>query len=309
MLSPSPESLSIFRAADFSADLLRDRSLSISVCVPVRNEADTLGPILDTLVGMRSDGLLDQVVVVDATSGDGSGAIAADRGAEVFDQSSLMASYGPAKGKGDAIWRSLAVLTGDIVCYFDGDLTSFTSGYVIGLAGALLYDSHLSFAKAAFSRPFRDKSGQTTGEGGRVTDAMARPMLELFYPPLCYFRQPLSGQIAASRKLLRSLPMSTGYGIDVGLLIDVYCRLGLSRMAAVDIGPLYNAHQTVDELESMSYQVGLAIVHRLEAGNRLADTAQTLYSIWDETTDETQQLDLAIETRPPFDAIRATPAQ
>jgi glucosyl-3-phosphoglycerate synthase len=219
-----------------------------------------------------------------------------------------MAGYGPVKGKGDAIWRSLAVLTGDIVCYFDGDLTSFASGYVIGLAGALLYDSDLSFVKAAFSRPFRDKSGQTTGEGGRVTDAMARPMLELFYPPLCHFRQPLSGQIAASRKLLTSLPVSTGYGIDIGLLIDVYCRLGLGGMAEVDIGPLYNAHQTLDELEPMSYQVGLAIVHRLEADKRLAPTERTLYSLWDETSDDTEQLDLAIETRPPFDSVSATPA-
>jgi glucosyl-3-phosphoglycerate synthase len=279
--------------------------LSVSVCIPVRNEASTVGPIVDTLIAMRADGLLDQVVVVDATSSDGSASIAARRGAEVFDQSSLLADYGPVKGKGDAIWRSLTVLTGDVLCFFDGDLTSFSPSYVLSLAGALLSDSRLSFVKAAFSRPFRNEDGETAGEGGRVTDALARPMLELFYPALCDFRQPLSGQFAASRKLLASLPMSTGYGIDIGLLIDVYRRVGLGGMGEVDIGQLYNAHQTLEELEPMSYQVGLAIVQRLEAEGRLANTERSSYTFWDSVSDESQRLDLAIETRPPLDSFAA----
>jgi glucosyl-3-phosphoglycerate synthase len=307
-MPPSPRSLPIFRAADLPARALRGRDHTVSVCVPVRDEAGTIGPIVETLAAMRADELLDQVVVVDAASTDGSAAIAASRGAEVFDQSSLMAEYGPVMGKGDAIWRSLSVLTGEILCFFDGDLAGFSPDYVNGLAGVLLSDTTISFAKAAFSRPFRDESGETTGEGGRVTDAMARPMLELFYPALCAFQQPLSGQFAASRELLASLPMSTGYGIDIGLLIDVHARIGLAGMAEVDIGVLYNAHQTLEELEPMSYQVGLALVERLESEGRFAPTERSLYELWAGETDDVEALDLAIETRPPFGTLGTTPA-
>jgi len=309
MSSSSPQEISVFNADNFPASILSARSQRVSVCIPVRNEASTIGPIVETLTALRSEGLLDQVVVVDAASGDNSGAIAASCGAEVFDQSSLMTAYGPVRGKGDAIWRSLEVLTGDIVCFFDGDLTSFTASYVLGLAGALVAHSDLAFAKATFSRPYRDEQGETTGEGGRVTEAMARPMLELFYPPLCAFHQPLSGQFAASRELLASLPISTGYGVDIGLLIDAYCRVDLRGMAEVDIGTLYNAHQTLEELEPMSYEVGLAVVQRLEAAGLMEKTDRGPYSFWNNASNDIQQLDLAVQTRPPFDSISTAPAR
>jgi glucosyl-3-phosphoglycerate synthase len=300
--------LATFHAADFPDGVLRGREATISVCIPVRNEAKTIGPIVETLVAMRADGLIDQVVVVDAST-DGSGTRARRGGAEVFDQSSLAANYGPVKGKGDAIWRSLAVLTGEVVCFFDGDLTSFSSDYVSGLAGVLVSNSSVSFAKAAFSRPFRNERGETAGEGGRVTEEMARPMLQLFYPELCSFQQPLSGQFAASRQLLTSLPMSTGYGIDIGLLIDVYRSVGLAGMAEINIGALYNAHQTLEELEPMSYQVGLAVAQRLESDGRLAHVDRSYYRSWDGVSDNAEPLDLAIETRPPFDTLAASPAR
>jgi glucosyl-3-phosphoglycerate synthase len=306
MLSPNQGSIATFSASDFSRGVLSDRNVTVSVCIPVRNEAETIGAIVALLVEMRTAGLIDQVVVVDAASTDDSASIAARHGADVFDQSALMAAWGPVKGKGDAIWRSLSVLTGDIACFFDGDLTSFSPEYVLGLAGGLVSNPHLSFLKAAFSRPFRDSSGDTSGEGGRVTEGMAEPMLDLFYPALTVFGQPLSGQFAISRPLLGSLPMSTGYGVDVGLLIDVYQRVGPGAMGEVDIGPLYNAHQTLGDLEPMAYQVGLAIVQRLETEGRLANTERAPYTHWDGVSDDSQQIDLAIETRPPFDSLAAT---
>jgi len=269
----------------------------------VLNEAATIGPIIDTLVAMHTDSLVDRVVVLDGSSTDGSAAIAASRGADVFDQSSLLAEYGPAEGKGDAIWRSLAVLTSDILCFFDGDLDSFSRSYVVGLVGALLTNPQIEFVKAAFSRPFRDERGQISGEAGRVTEEMARPMLELFYPDLCCFRQPLSGQFAISRELLASLPLSTGYGVDIGLLIDVYRSKGLRHMAEVDIGQLQNAHQSLAQLEPMSYQVGLAIVQRLESESRLAPSERSSYHFWDNVTGTSRQLDLDVITRPPFDSL------
>lgn len=292
-------------SAGARARALEQRTRTVSVCVPVRDEAPTIGPIVDTLVAMRDDRLLDQVVVVDAASADGSGALAAARGADVFDQSSLLAEYGPVLGKGDAIWRSLSVLDSDVLCFFDGDLATFSREYVVALAGELLSDERLSFVKAAFSRPFRDERGQTTGEGGRVTEAMARPLLELFYPALCDYRQPLSGQFAITRELLASLPISTGYGVDVGLLIDVFRRVGLDGMSQVDIGSLYNAHQTLQELEPMAYQVGLALMQRLEAEGRLTPTARAAYPVWGDGSHEPALLDLDVHTRPAFDSLAA----
>jgi glucosyl-3-phosphoglycerate synthase len=293
--------LQVFDEADFSEHLLRERTRSVSVCVPVLNEAATIGPIAETLTLMRDGGLLDQVVIVDGASTDESAEIAAACGAEVFDQSSLMSEYGPVKGKGDAIWRSLAVLTGDILCFFDGDLDSFSPAYVMGLAGAMLARPHLAFVKAAFSRPFRDGNGDTSGEGGRVTEEMAKPMLNLFYPELSCFRQPLSGQFAASRQLLSSLPISTGYGVDVGLLIDVHRSVGIDSMGEVHIGKLHNSHQTLMDLEPMAYQVSLAVLRRLEAEGRLSsESGQGPYILFDETTGDIRSLDLEIEDRPSF---------
>ncbi len=301
MSRADPELAPAFQASDFSESLLRARSRPVSVCIPVLNEAATIGAIVETLAAMRADGLIDQVVVLDAASTDGSRTIAAQGGAEVFDQSSLMAEHGPARGKGDAIWRSLAVLSGDLLCYFDGDLDGFSRSYVVGLLGALLTNPDVEFVKAAFSRPFRDERGRVAGEAGRVTEEMARPMLERFYPALCRFRQPLSGQFAVSRKLLGSLPLSTGYGVDVGLLIDVYRAVGIGRMAEVDIGRLQNAHQTLTQLEPMAYQVGLAVRQRLESEGRLAASEPSPGGPAGPYMD--------VIARPPFDAVRAPGAR
>lgn len=187
MSSADPELIATFRATDFSERLLHARTLSVSICVPVLNEAATIGPIVDTLIAMRTDGLVDRVVVLDGSSTDGSAAIAASRGADVFDQSSLLSEYGPARGKGDAIWRSLAVLTSDVLCFFDGDLDCFSRNYVVGLVGALLANPEVELVKAAFSRPFRDEGGRISGEAGRVTQEMAKPMLELSIPTCAVF--------------------------------------------------------------------------------------------------------------------------
>jgi glucosyl-3-phosphoglycerate synthase len=309
MRSTDSNLLRAFQASDFSEDLLRRRDRSVSVCIPVVDEAATIGPIAATLVTMREEGLLDQVVVVDGASTDESAEIAASRGAEVFDQSSLMCEYGPVKGKGDAIWRSLSVLSGDVLCFFDGDLEDFGRPYALGLVGAMLSHPDLAFVKAAFSRPYRDGSGATLGEGGRVTEETAKPMLELFYPALSSFRQPLSGQFAAARELLASLPISTGYGIDIGLLIDAYNAVGIESMAEVHIGQLRNAHQTLVDLEPMAYQVGLALVERLRDEGRFSSEApgRRPYPLFDEATDSVRLLDLEIERRPPFnDAISAS---
>lgn len=305
-MSDRHEGLARFEAAAFSERLLRGRSETVSVCVPVQDEAATIGAIVDILVQMRGDGLLDQVVVVDGASPDGSADIAARSGATVYDQASLLPEFGAVRGKGDAMWRALSVLDTDIVAFFDGDLEDFRRSYVVGLIGPLLERSDLVFVKAAFQRPFRAATGDLGNEGGRVTEGMAKPLLRLLYPDLTAFQQPLSGQIAARGNLLRSLPISTGYGVDVGLLIDVYRSVGLAGMAEVDIGVLLNAHQALTTLEPMSFQVALAVTERLRAEGRYSGETQPLYFLPDEEEiGGGQWLDLEIFERPPIVSLTA----
>jgi glucosyl-3-phosphoglycerate synthase len=139
-------------------------------------------------------------------------------------------------GKGDGVWRAQAVLTGELVCLLDGDLQRFTEDYALRLLAPLLEDPAVQFVKSTFRRPFHGLTDESLGEGGRVTQMAGRPLVGVFYPELAAFAQPLSGQIAIRRDLLASLPVSTGYAFDLGLLIDAYRAVGLDAIAQVDIG-------------------------------------------------------------------------
>lgn len=248
--------------------LAAERSAQISVCLPARNEARTIGPILEALLPLREAGVIDQLVVVDDSS-DGTDEIARRLGAEVHRQSSLMPEAGPVLGKGDAMWRSLSVLHGDLVCFLDADSEGVGPHYACGLLGPLITRPELSFVKGFYRRPFR--IGETTfpDGGGRVTELTARPILTLFYPELAGFEQPLAGEIAARRGLLERLPFVTGYGVDIALLIDACNEVGLEAMAQVDLDVRQNAHQPLRDLGPMAASVMHAVATRLERDGRL----------------------------------------
>jgi glucosyl-3-phosphoglycerate synthase len=229
--------------AEFSAErLAAARQCSVSVCLPARNEARTIGPILAELMPLRERGVLDQIVVVDRSS-DGTAEIAQALGAEVHSQDALMPELGPVLGKGDAMWRALPVLTGEVICFLDADSERFGAHFACGVLGPILCRPEIAFVKAFYRRPFR--IGETTmpDGGGRVTELTARPLLNLFYPDLAAVHQPLAGEIAARRELLERLPFATGYGVDIGLLIDAYAVAGLDAIAQVDLEVRQNAHQ------------------------------------------------------------------
>jgi len=255
---------------DFSpARLAAERTVSVSVCLPARNEAATIGGILDSLLGLRASGVIDQVVVVDDST-DGTGQIAHDRGAEVHIQEKLMAELGPVLGKGDAMWRSLPTLTGDVVCFVDADTERFGAHFVCGLIGPLLCrPDEIGFVKGFYRRPFKVGGLTLPDGGGRVTELTARPLLNLFYPDLAAVAQPLAGQIAARRDLLERLPFVTGYGVDIALLIDTYRSAGLDAIAQVDLAERQNAHQSLRELGPMAFSVLRALASRLEREDRL----------------------------------------
>jgi glucosyl-3-phosphoglycerate synthase len=251
-----------------AARLAAERECTVSVCLPARNEAATIGPILEALMPLIGAGVVDQVAVLDNSS-DATAAIARGLGAEVHDQEALAPELGPVLGKGDAMWRALRVLRGEVVCFLDADSEQFGAHYACGLLGPLLCRPDLAFVKGYYRRPFR--VGETTipDGGGRVTELCARPLLNLFYPDLAAVRQPLAGEVAARRELLERLPFVTGYGVEIAMLLDAYRTVGLEGIAQVDLDVRQNAHQPLRELGPMAYAVLHAVATRLEREGRL----------------------------------------
>jgi glucosyl-3-phosphoglycerate synthase len=267
-----------FRHGEFPTERLAERSgTTISVCLPARNEARTIGPILEQIEPLRARGIVDQVVVVD-NSTDGTGEIARKLGAEVHDQDKLWPEHGPVLGKGDAMWRSLRVLRGDVVCFLDADSEVFGEHYVRGLVGPLLCTPEISFVKGFYRRPFRQGETTLPDGGGRVTELTARPLLNMFYPELSAVVQPLAGEIAARRDVLERLPFVTGYGVDVALLIDAYTMLGLDAIAQVDLHVRQNAHQSLRDLGPMAFAVLQAVCSRLAREGRLSGPLPTTFT-------------------------------
>ena len=263
-----------FRAEDFSVeDLVAGKDRTVSVVLPTRDVAGTLGGVLDAIAPLERAGLVDEVLVVDAASTDGTAQLARARGARVVDESELMPACGPALGKGDAMWRGLSATTGELVAYVDTDTEDFTSAFVVGLLGPLIRHPELAFVKGAFRRPLRVGATVMPDEGGRVTELVARPYLNLHFPELAAFRQPLAGEIAAPRALLERLPFPVGYGVEVAMLIDVLRAVGLERMAQADLGTRQNRHQPLRELSAMALAVLAAAERRVHGEEALAAAA------------------------------------
>jgi glucosyl-3-phosphoglycerate synthase len=257
-----------------SERLAVERQATVSVVVPTRECAETIGPIARTLVGLQEAGVVDQVLVVDADSADGTGRIAAGEGAQVVSERTLLPRFGPPQGKGDAMWRALSVCTGDVVCYLDGDSGHFGEHFACGTLGPLLLEPGVRFAKAFYRRPFRDGGD---ADGGRVTELAARPLLRRFWPELADVRQPLAGETAATRDLLCRLPFSVGYAVETALLLDVHREVGLRGLAQVDLDVRQNRHQPLHALAPMADEVLAAVAVRLVREGRLqADPAASV---------------------------------
>lgn len=256
-----------FRCRDFSAlaDGARpDPRLTTTLILPTRNVATTIGSILQTVARLnKRSGLIDQVIVVDADSTDGTQQIARAWGAETYSENELMPDFGPAQGKGDAMWRALSVAHSDLVMYADTDTLDFGEHFIYGTLGPLLMVPEVKFSKAAYRRPFARGDQYVADGGGRVTELMAKPLLNFFYPELTGFVQPLAGEFAAYREVLCNVPFFTGYGVEIGLLIDVFEEVGLPAMAQVDLGTRQNRHQRLVDLTRMSSAVLRALARRI----------------------------------------------
>jgi glucosyl-3-phosphoglycerate synthase len=233
-------------------------------------------------------GVVDQVVVVDDST-DATAEIARSFGAEVHAQSDLHAGLGPVQGKGDAMWRALSVLWGDVVCFLDADSREFGPHYATALAGLVACDPSVAFVKGFYRRPFDAGAVIHEHGGGRVTELTARPLLAAFYPDLAHVRQPLAGEIAARRDLLVQLPFLCGYAVDVGLLIDAWRAVGLERLAQVDLDVRQNRHRPLHELGPMAAAVLGGVLHKARSDGLL-------------------DLVSGIVERPPMAGVAAAPA-
>jgi glucosyl-3-phosphoglycerate synthase len=243
----------------------KKKNLTISLCFPTLNEAQTIGKILDIVrKSIYEPGLVDEVVVIDSNSMDRTVSIVRSAGFRVLQHKDILSGRGSFKGKGDALWKSLAVLKGDIIIWCDSDIMNFKPRFIYGILGPLLIDDRISYVKGFYRRPLKIDSSYLKSEGGRVTELLVRPLLNLFYPALSKVFQPLSGEYAGRRKILESIPFSTGYGVEVGLLIEIYEKFGLEAIAQVNLQRRVHRNQPISALSKMSFVILQTIIEKLK---------------------------------------------
>jgi glucosyl-3-phosphoglycerate synthase len=235
----------------------RSMGLTVSVCLPARNEEATIGPICGMLRDeLVTAGAIDQVIVMDSRSTDSTAEIAQNEGADVYAVADVLTDVpGFDGGKGEALWKSLAVASGDIIVWADSDILNFTSGFVTGLIEPLLADDSLALVKGFYDRPLVQGEATMASGGARVTELAARPLLNLFYPELAGVIQPLSGEYAVRADAARAVPFLSGYASDIGLLIWFAEEYGMDRIAQVDLGTRLHRNQDIFALGRMAHQV------------------------------------------------------
>ena len=236
-------------------ELVETKAIRTTVCLPARNEAATVGGIVEAI---GAHPLVDEVVVVDDHSDDGTGDAAAAAGARVVRAAELLQEHGTGPGKGQALWKGVASSTGDVVAFCDADLRDFSPHFVTGLLGPFVRDADLGFLKAYYERP---SDGSPRG-GGRVTELVARPLLAMLFPELADVVQPLAGEFAARREVFEQLPFVDGYGVDIGLLIDAARLCGVQRLAQVDLGVRKHRNRPLEELGPMATIVAMTMLRR-----------------------------------------------
>ncbi|MBQ1089123.1 glucosyl-3-phosphoglycerate synthase [Streptomyces sp. B93] len=238
---------------------------TVSVVLPALNEEETVGDIVAVirrdLVERRP--LVDEIVVVDSGSTDRTAEVAAAAGATVVHRDEILPRIPTVPGKGEVLWRSLLATSGDIVCFIDADLKEFSADFVSGIVGPLLTDPDVDLVKGMYDRPLAG----TGGQGGRVTELMARPLLNMHWPQLAGFVQPLGGEYAARRSLLEQLPFPVGYGVELGMLVDSLHLVGLDALAQVDVGVRKHRHQDGQALGRMSAAIYRTAQLRLARGH------------------------------------------
>ncbi len=247
-------------------NLKRSQDLKVSLALPSLNEQATIGKVIQTVKGSLVDNvpLLDEIILIDSNSSDQTREIAAQAGIPVFIHQQVLSHLGERTGKGEALWKSLYLTRGDIILWIDTDILNIHPRFIYGLLGPLLMRTDIQFVKGFYRRPLKVGDKLQAGGGGRVTELTARPLLNLFYPELSGVIQPLSGEYGGRRTALERLPFSSGYGVETGLLIDIFERHGLNAIAQVDLQERIHHNQTLESLSKMSFAIIQTVFRRIE---------------------------------------------
>jgi glucosyl-3-phosphoglycerate synthase len=300
-----------FTSAEFAdlASLVSQKEklgLRISVALPTLNEEATLGKVIQVIRSrlMERFPLVDELVVIDSASTDRTREIARELGVPVHIHQELLPEIGPGRGKGEALWKSLAVTTGDLVVWVDTDVSQFHPKFVYGLIGPLLFRPEIAFVKAFYRRPLNVGGELQATGGGRVTELAARPILNLFFPELSGIIQPLSGEQAGRRSLLERLPFFDLYGVETGLLIDVLRSAGLRAIAQVDMKQRIHRNQSLLNLSKTSFEILQVAMKRLGDGRgaSLLDEANLTMKLISPTAEgfHLEVQDIGVVERPPM---------
>ena len=264
---------------------------TISVCIPCRNEAGTVGDLVRMIEPTLLGTLIDELIVLDDDSSDGTGEIAAEAGATVIPVDYVHFFHGVERGKGNALWASLLVSSGDIVVWIDGDITSFTTEWIIRLVMPLLIDDELGLVKANYERPSH------LGGGGRTTELVARPLLSMYFPEIADLQQPLAGEFAGRRTMLEAIPFATGWGVEIGMLIDMAAKFGPESLGQVDLGVRLHRHHKLETLAIQAAEVAATLLMRVAQPASFAEAIPMLHR---KTLDPMQ---LNIASRPPINSL------
>ena len=276
-----------FRHSDFDVARLvrakREQGLTVSVAIPALNEEATVGPIVERIRSelVEETPLVDELAVIDSSSSDRTVAEARTAGADVYQDHEILPDIEAFAGKGEALWKSLFVLRGDLVLWLDADITNFHPRFVYGPLGPLLTDPEIGYVKSFYRRPLGDAADGPTRalEGGRVTELTARPLINMFWPQLAGLLQPLAGEYAGRRTILEQVPFCTGYGVEIGLLIDIAERFGIEAMAQVDLEERTHRNRPIGELSRMAFAVAHAALTRLARAGQLDTDVSRLESL------------------------------
>ena len=288
----SSEPIRSFRFQDFAADRLvtAKAGRTVAVCLPARNEESTIGSIVAEIQRdlVREHPVVDELVVIDDQSTDETAAVAADAGAHVVSTSDLLPHLAKGPGKGQALWKSLHATTSELIVWCDADIVDFDCRFVRGIVGPLLADPDLAFVKGHYDRPLdADGSG-----GGRVTELTARPLISTLFPHLAAIAQPLAGEYGGRRDILEQLRFASGYGVELGLLIDIAARFGVDSIAQVDLGERRHRNRGLGELGPQAAAIVHAALRR--AAPDLVDEAGPL------VRPGLEPVELEVEEHPPM---------
>jgi glucosyl-3-phosphoglycerate synthase len=294
-----------FRSEDYTLERLLDAkgATTVSVILPAREVATTIGGVLRQLLGARDAGLIDELVVIDADSEDGTASVARNLSVTVHQRSEILVDFGSPRGKGDGIWRGLHVTHGDVVVLMDTDTQNFGPHFLTGLLGPILEDDSLQLIKGAFHRPLQLGGVKVPDEGGRVTELVARPLINLYLPQLAGFVQPLAGEVAARRSLLESLSIPVGYGVEIAMLIDCLRAVGIEAMGQTDLGTREDTNQSLRDLVSMAYTVAATLLSRVDGAPSLPETDVGGFLL--PSVDGTAEIEVSLLERPPLQELRS----